>query len=201
MKKSGIFSKVFSYTIIAISLLVGVAAALFSQQFFSIYKMMQNRGIVASYDPLVRRIQGGEYQNIAESAKRFYENNQSFEFHIMDKDGGTIFTTPNADTTNSFEGDFYFVVHKDMDIAIIAQSRTGLDSFYKDFLIRAITIFSLMLLLCLICAYVFAKRMTKPIKTLADNASKMAALEEVPPPTERKDELGALAHEFYVWQA
>lgn len=197
MKKSGIFIKVFSYTVVTILLLVSVTAALFSQQFMSFYRTMQTREIVASYEPLISRIQGSGYQNIAESAQRFRENNQSFEFHIMDNDGNIIYATPNADTTNSFNGEFYFVVHRDMNISIVAQSRTGLDSFYRDLVIRAIVILAVMLLLCLACAYVFAQKMTRPIKMLADDANKMANLEEVPPPSERKDELGALAHDIY----
>jgi two-component system sensor histidine kinase VanS len=198
MKKSGIFIKVFSYTIVSILLLVGVTAALFSQQFLSFYRTMQTREIVASYEPLVRRIQGSAYRDIAEAAQRFRENNQSFEFHIMDKDGGTIYATPNADTSNSFDGDFYFVVHRDPDIAIVAQSRTGLEAFYRDLFLRAAAIFAVMLLLCLVCAYFFARQITKPIKVLAGNANKMAKLEEVPPPPERKDELGALARDIYA---
>ncbi|MDF2593713.1 MAG: sensor protein vanSB [Clostridia bacterium] len=197
MKNRGIFIKVFTYTIISILLLVGVTAALFSQQFVSFYRTTQNRQIIASYRPLVERIQRNNYSDIAELAQRFYENNQSFEFYIADKDGSSIFATPNADTSGSFDGDFYFVVHNDKNFSIIAQSRTGLESFYRDLIVRAIAVFAVMLVLCLSCAYVFAQQMTKPIKRLVDSARRMANLEDVSPMPERKDELGILAHDIH----
>ncbi|GAA0380023.1 HAMP domain-containing sensor histidine kinase [Paenibacillus motobuensis] len=197
MKNRGIFIKVFTYTIISILLLVGVTAALFSQQFRSFYKTTQTRQIIASYQPLVERIQRNNHSDIAEVAQRFYENNQSFEFIITDKDGGLIYATPNADTPDSFEGDFYYVVHNDENFSIVAQSMTGLESFYRDLIVRGVAVFAVMLALCLVCAFVFARQMTKPIKRLADSAGRMANLEEVPPPSERKDELGALARDVY----
>ncbi|HBC92312.1 MAG TPA: vancomycin resistance histidine kinase VanS, partial [Pelotomaculum sp.] len=79
MKNRGIFIKVFTYTIISILLLVGVTAALFSQQFMSFYRTTQAQQIIASYQPLVERIQGNNNSDVAELARRFYENNQSFE--------------------------------------------------------------------------------------------------------------------------
>ena len=197
MKRRGIFIKVFTYTIISIVLLVGVTAALFSQQFVSFYRTTQTRQIVDSYRPLVERIQRNEYSDIAEVAQRFYKNNQSFEFYIADKDGSAIYATPNADTSDSFNGDFYFVVHNDKHFSIIAQSRTGLEAFYRDLIVRAIAVFAVMLALCLACAYVFAQQMTKPIMYLVDSAGRMANLEEVSPLPERKDELGILAHDVH----
>jgi two-component system sensor histidine kinase VanS len=197
MKNRRIFIKVFTYTIISILLLVGVTAALFSQQFMSFYRTKQAQLIVASYQPLVERIQGNSNSDVAELARRFYENNQSFEFNIVDKDGSLIYATPNADTSSSFDGDFYYIVHKDNSLSIVAQSMTGLDLFYRELVIRGIAVFAVLLALCLICAFVFARQMTKPIKRLADSAGRMANLEEVPPPAEHKDELGTLARDVY----
>ena len=197
MKNRGIFRKIFTYTIISIMLLLGVTVALFSQQFKSFYRTIQTREIVASYQPLVERIQRNNTSDIAGLAQRFSETNQSFEFFIADKDGVPIFATPNADTSGDFDGDFYYVVHKDNDYSIIAQNRTGLESFYRDLIVRGVAVFAVMLMLCLVCAFVFARQMTKPIKHLVDSAGRMANLEEVPPPSERKDELGALARDIY----
>lgn len=198
MKKNGIFIKVFAYTMLSAALLVCVTAALFSQQFMSFYRTIQTREIVASYEPLVGRIRRSGGENIAEIARLFYENNQSFEFNVIDKDGGSIYATPNAVTDSDFHGDFYFVVHNDNDYSIIAQSRTGLESFYSDLIIRAIVVFAVMLTLCLVCAYVFARQMTKPIKRLADDTGKMARLEDVPREFMRRDELGDLARDVHA---
>lgn len=197
MKNRGIFIKVFTYMIMFVLLLVVVTAALFSQQFMSFYRTIQTRQIIASYRPLVERIQRNNNSDITKLAQRFYENNQSFEFLITDKDGDTIYITPNAATPDSFDGDFYYVVHKDENLSIIAQSRAGLEAFYCELIIRGVAVLAVMLALCLVCAFVFARQMTKPIKRLADSARKMANLEEVPPPLERKDELGVLARDIY----
>lgn len=198
MKKRGIFFKVFIYTLIAALLLVVMAAALFSQQFMSVYRTMQTRQIIASYEPLVKRIQQNNGDKIAELAQRFYETNKSFEFYIVDKkEGKTIFITPNAKLPENFDGDFFYVVHNASDFTIIAQSKTGLEPFYRDLIVRGIVIFAALLILCFVCAYVFARQITKPIKRLAESAGRMANLEEVPSLPERKDELGALAHDIY----
>ncbi|WP_333649355.1 sensor histidine kinase [Lacrimispora sp.] len=197
MKKHGIFIKVFTYTVIAILLLVSVMAVLFSGQFMLFYRTLQNREIVASYQPLIRRIQTSKNNDIASIAQRFHENNQSFEFLVVDNNRKPIYTTPNATTSDNFNGDFFYVVHNDMDFSIIAQNRTGLESLYRDLAIRVFAVFSAMLALSLFCAYIFAKQITKPIKQLVNSAGRMANLKEVPPPEERKDELGVLAHDIY----
>ncbi|MDR0852965.1 MAG: HAMP domain-containing protein, partial [Clostridiales Family XIII bacterium] len=198
MKKRSLFIKIFAYTMISMALLVCVTAALFSQQFMSFYRTMQTREIVASYEPLVGEIQRENGSEIAELAGLFHGNNQSFEFFIADKDGEPIYATPNADTSSNFDGDFYFVVHKDKDYTIIAQSRTGLEAFYNDLIIRAITAFAVLLALCVLCAYIFARQMTRPIKQLANSAGKMARLEDVPQEPERRDELGDLARDIHA---
>lgn len=200
MKNRGIFIKIFTYMIISMVLLVCVTAALFSQQFMSFYRTTQMQQIRDSYQSLVERLKGSENSDIPELAQKFYYNNQSFEFHISDNNGVILYATPNADTSDDFSGDFYLVVHhygKTSNYSIIAQSRTGLTTFYSDLIARALAVIAIMLALCLVCAFVFARQMTKPIKRLADSTGKMANLEEVPPPAERKDELGALARDVY----
>ena len=197
MKQHGIFIQVFTYTVIALLLLVSVMAVLFSGQFMLFYRTLQTREIVASYQPLVRRIQTGNHNDIAVMAQRFHENNQSLEFLVVDHTGNPIYATPNAETSDNFDGDFFYVVHKDTDFSIIAQSRTGLESLYRDLAIRVFAVFAVMLALSLFCAYVFARQITKPIRQLVHSAGRMANLEEVPPPGERNDELGVLAHDIY----
>ncbi|MEM5671208.1 HAMP domain-containing protein [Bacillus cereus] len=67
---------------------------------------------------------------------------------------------------------------------------------------RALVAFAIILTLCLVCAYVFARQITKPIKRLADDAGKMTRLEDVPQSLPiRRDELGDLSrdiHSMYV---
>jgi two-component system sensor histidine kinase VanS len=178
MRKSGLFTKIFVYTMILVLLLVSVTAALFSQQFMSFYRTLQTRQIVASYEPLVKRIQRSN-NSIAETAQGFYENNESFGFYIAGKDGDVLFKTPNADTPENFDGDFFYVVHKDADFSIIAQTRTGLESFHRDLIVRAVLVLAAMLALSLVCAFVFAQKVTKPvISKLEEEIRRERELEE-----------------------
>ncbi len=198
MKNHGIFAKVFTYTILSVVLLVAVTAALFSQQFLAFYRTIQIREISASYRPLTEQLQNSNDGEIPELARRFSERNQSFVFTIVDGDGGLLYATPTANTSGSFRGDFFLVVHRGKGFEIIAQSKTGLESFDRDLRIRASVVLGMVLVFCLVCALVFARKMTKPIQLLVGNVGRMANLEEVPPPLERKDELGKLAHDVYT---
>ncbi|PGE90087.1 vancomycin resistance histidine kinase VanS, partial [Bacillus toyonensis] len=53
MKKNGIFVKIFAYTIVAMLLIVFVTAALFSNQFLTLYRAVEREQILVSYQPLV----------------------------------------------------------------------------------------------------------------------------------------------------
>ena len=197
MERKGIFIKVFSYTIIVLLLLVGVTSILFAQQFVSYFRAMEAQQTVKSYQPLVELIQNSDRFDIREMAELFHYNNQSFEFYIVDKEGSVLYATPNADTSNSVRPNFLYVVHKDYNISIVAQSKAGVGLLYQGLTIRGIVMIAIIVVFSLLCAYIFARQMTTPIKALADSANKMANLKDVPPPLERKDELGALAHDMH----
>jgi two-component system sensor histidine kinase VanS len=197
LKNKGIFFKVFIYTLAAVLLLVALATALFSQQFMSVYRAAETRQIFATYQPLVGLIQNNESGDIAEIAENFHDRNRSFEFFIADNTGAAVYATPNADVSDEFLGDFYYVVHKEADFSVIAQTRPGMEFFYYELLIRALIAFTAVFAVCLACAYFFARQMTEPIKRLADIAGRMSKLEDVPPLPGRKDELGDLTRDVY----
>lgn len=201
MKKNGIFKRIFAYTIIAMLLIVFVTAALFSGQFFTLSRAVEREQILASYQPLVDRVKNSDYNDIPAAAQRFRDNNQSFEFSIIDNNGGVIYATPSADTSDNFSGDFYYVVYNDkaLGYSVIAQTRPGITAFYNEMVIRALVAFAIMLALCLVCAYIFARQITNPIKQLADDTGKMTRLEDVPQSlTKRRDELGDLSRDIHA---
>lgn len=201
MKKSGIFIKIFAYTIIAMMLIVVITAALFSGQFLTLYRAVEMRQIEVSYKPLVDRVKNSDYNDIPEVAQRFYDNNQSFEFSILDDNNSVIFATPGAYTSGDFAVDFYFVVYTDVthDYSVIAQTRPGLTAFFNEIVMRALVAFAIILALCLVCAYIFARQITNPIKQLADDTGKMTRLEDVPQSlSKRRDELGELSRDIHV---
>jgi len=201
MKKSGIFIKIFAYTIFAMMLIVIITAVLFSGQFFMLSRTVEMEQITASYQPLVDSVKKSAYNDIPKTAQMFYDNNQSFEFSIIDGNSDMIYATPGADTSDNFTGDFYFVVHNDQinGYSVIAQTRPGLKAFYSEIIMRALVAFAIILALCLVCAYIFARRITNPIKQLAGDAEKMIRLEAVPQnPHKRRDELGDLSRDIYA---
>lgn len=95
MKRSGIFIKTFIYTTVFAVLLVGVTAFLFSSQIISYYRTQNANHITRSYQRIVTGTHDGT--DIVESAKRFHEKNQSLPFVIRDKEGNTMFATPDTD--------------------------------------------------------------------------------------------------------
>jgi two-component system sensor histidine kinase VanS len=194
MKTRGIFIKVFIYTIISMVLLVFITVVLYSQQFISFYGLTRHQQVSESFRPLVDRLEGKSESDFPRIAQSFYESNQSFEFYIEDvKNGGVIYATPHADTSGSST----LEVALSKDYVVRARSDMGLTALHGDLIKLALGAFIAMIALCVICAFVFARQMTRPIKTLADAANKMANLEAVPPLPERRDELGTLGRDVY----
>ena len=206
MKKNGIFVKVFSYTILFSVLLVFTAVALFGRQFQTYYSRYQFQQIVDSYQRLVESSQGED--DIAGIAQQFYERNESFQFYITDSSGQVVYETPGMDMSGvetgvpapGFQSSTITVrLDRNYNLHALKGDIFGVD--LSKWILWLALASAATLLVCVICAYIFARQITKPIRVLAENANKMANLKEVPPPPERKDELGELAndiHSMYV---
>jgi len=198
VKMRGIFSKVFIYTTIFLIVLVCVTVALFSQQFISYYRVSQMQKVSSSYQHLVDRLQEKSESEFPEIARQFYENNQSYQFYIVDRDGQIIYATPHADTSgNTSSGNLTVIVSLNRNYTLRAQSENTFTTNYNGLISQALIALATMLAVSTIGAFIFARQMTKPIKRLADNTRKMANLEDVAPAPERADELGNLAQDVH----
>ena len=198
MNMRGIFSKVFIYTTIFLIVLVCVTVALFSQQFISYYRVSQMQKVSSSYQHLVDRLQEKSESEFPEIARQFYENNQSYQFYIVDRDGQIIYATPHADTSgNTSSGNLTVIVSLNRNYTLRAQSENTFTTNYNGLISQALIALATMLAVSTIGAFIFARQMTKPIKRLADNTRKMANLEDVAPAPERADELGNLAQDVH----
>lgn len=199
MKKRGIFFKVFMYTIIFSILLVGVTAALLSSQIISYYSRVQIQEITSTYQSIV--IQSKGENDITDVARQFYEKNQSMQFYIMDMDGHIVYATPEAETSGiesgapPYNSTIMLLMDNDYLLYVLKSDLFAMD--YDKWIGQALIVMSAILAVCVISAFVFARQMTRPIKTLADAANKMANLEAVPPLPERRDELGSLARDVH----
>lgn len=94
MKRSGIFVKVFIYTIIFSILLVGVTVTMFLARIMTYYSHLRSQEIINTYQSIVIQSRGED--DITEVARQFYEKNQSMQFYIKDKDGHVVYATPEA---------------------------------------------------------------------------------------------------------
>lgn len=200
MKKNSIAVKIFIYTFLAMMFLVIVTAALFSNQFLTLSRAVERERIYEAYQPLVSVVEGKSRREIEKNAQNFYEENQSFEFIILNKDNSTLFSTPNAVAPVTGKTDFYYVVYEDKEYgySVVAQTRPTLKGFYHEMLIRVVVVVLFMLLFALLLAYFFTRQLANPIKKLAENTKRMSALEEVPQTLpDRKDELGELAADVH----
>ncbi|MGO4106353.1 HAMP domain-containing sensor histidine kinase [Paenibacillus sp. YAF4_2] len=201
MKKSGIFIKVFIYTIIFSALLVGATAALFSSQIMAYYSGLELQKISSTYEQLIERSHGNV--DMTEIAKQFHDRNQTFRFYITDEGDNIVYVTPDADTSSSLIGmspngeKSSFIVYLGNGYLLHVFNDDVFSLKYSHLIARVLVMLSAMLVVCVIGSYIFARQMTKPIKTLADNTTKMANLEEVQPLPERKDELGILARDVH----
>lgn len=200
MKKNSITVKIFIYTILAMMFLVVVTVALFSNQFLTLSRAVERERIFEEYQPLVAAVEGKSNPDVARSAQDFYQENQSFEFIILNKDDSTLFATPKAVAPVTGKTDFYYVVYEDKErgYSVVAQTRPALTGFYHEIISRAVVVVLFMLLLALLLAYFFTRQLANPIKRLAENTKKMSALEDVPQTLpNRKDELGELAKDVH----
>ena len=198
MRIRGIFYKIFIYTTIFLIVLVCVTVALFSQQFISFYRVSQMQKVSSSYQHLVDQLHGESESDFPELAQRFYENNQSFQFYILDREGSIIYATPHADTSgNMSNGKLTVMVNLNKNYTLRAQSDNDFTTNYSGLISQALVALAAMLAISIAGAFIFARQMTKPIKKIADNTRKMANLEDVPQAPERADELGNLARDVH----
>ncbi|NIK71889.1 HAMP domain-containing sensor histidine kinase [Paenibacillus sp. BK720] len=201
MKRSGIFIKVFLYTIIFSALLVGATAALFSSQLMTYYSGLQLQKISSTYKQLIDRSHGDA--DITVIANQFHDRNQTFRFYITDERSTVVYVTPETHSSGSLAGKnavgekSAFIVYLGNGYVLHVFNDDVISLKYGNLIARVLVMLSAMLAVCVIGAFVFARQMTKPIKTLADNTAKMANLEEVPPLPDRNDELGLLARDVH----
>jgi len=154
--------------------------------------------VSSSYQHLVDQLQGESESDFPDLAQRFYENNQSYQFYIVDKEGQIIYATPHADTSGSTSsGNLSVIVSLNKNFTLRAQSDNAITTNYSGLVSQALVALAAMLAVSITGAFIFARQMTKPIKRLADNTRKMANLEDVPPVSERADELGDLARDVH----
>jgi two-component system sensor histidine kinase VanS len=199
MKKRGIFLKVFTYTAIFLIMIVCVTVGLFSRQFLSFYNAAQTQQLYTSYQSLHQQLNAKSNEEIIQAAEEFYSYNQSFTFYINDKEGHIVFTTLNTDSNDDFTaGQYRIRMNVGAEYTLHATTKTAMQTNYGSLIQRSLLALACMLTAGIAGAFVFARQMTNPIKRLASDTKKMAALENVNPMPTRNDEIGSLACDVHA---
>jgi two-component system sensor histidine kinase VanS len=189
MKKNrSVFAKIFAYTMLLVLLISLAAVFLFSREFLSFYRSEQRRLLAASFEPMLSVIadKGRSQEEIAEFARVFSNNNQSFKFLIRKEDGKVIFSTPNAadlpedDSGLSLRLRFATVTRNqgvEMENVYIF-SGYNLGSGFIDYgglVRRSLLALAIMLIIAVLGAVLFARKVTKPLE---DEIIRERAMEE-----------------------
>jgi two-component system sensor histidine kinase VanS len=200
MKKRGIFFKVFTYTTIFLFLMVCVTIGLFSQQFLLFYNTNQTQQLYSSYQDLHDQLSGRSREEIIRIAGEFHNYNQSFAFYIRDNEEYVIFSTPDMVIDDYNINGYRIRMSIGTEYTLFAVNRTAAQADYSSLIQRSLVAITGMLAIGIIGAFIFARQVTRPIKHLANDTKKMAALEDVNPFLKRNDEIGNLAcdvHSMY----
>jgi two-component system sensor histidine kinase VanS len=104
-KDKRMFFKIFTYTMVLVLLICLTAVFLFARQFISFYRKEQFRQLSASFQPMMTAITvtDGTPEELAEIARTFSDNNQSFRFKIQEVNGSVIFSTYDVETDTSVD--------------------------------------------------------------------------------------------------
>jgi len=190
--KFGIFHKVFIYTAVFLFVVIGIAVALFYQQFAAFYRMQQIRELRLNYQNLYEDLRGADRDQMLVIAQRFADGNQSFVFQILDEGENIVFLSRNM---QGADGRSRLRLTTD-GFTIVAQNpQTQIEE--RGFFSRlALALFAI-LGVTIILAAIFAKLMVDPIKRLLDDTRKMSQLLPIEPPPRRNDEFGELSHDVH----
>lgn len=215
--RRGIFGQVFLYTLLFITLIVGIAAVIFAQQFIVINNSIHEQQVMNSFQPLIRQIEENPKEEVLTLAEAFHEKNTSFEFSILTTDGRALFATSSVLDFNVESNGAAIQVQTDdnnnlptstLNVQVIPVTPADgtslfISYFVTDFNAYGEVIKMMVIVLAIILsvsawgAAIFARMMTNPIRRLAADTGKMSRLEPVSAPSIRADEIGQLAEDVH----
>jgi two-component system sensor histidine kinase VanS len=222
----GIFGKVFIYTMLIFFVVIGGMFLFFSNQIISAVTATQQRQASEVFLPLFEQLQGKTREEIIVFAEEFHRNNESFIFSFINEDGDVLFQTDDftmhSDNAGLFNGNMrlsgnalgngrfllstgaagseriVFLTGNEDGLRLYVTSRFLGTSVYDEILERAAWVFGLIFVVSLISAFLFARRIAKPIQKVSADTRAMTLLLPVDPPKERGDEIGQLSRDVYA---
>ena len=176
-KKSGVFHKIFAYTMLLVILICAAAVFIFSREFLSFYRAEHRRQLTTTFQPMITAIASGadSREDIIEMASRFADNNQSFRFILKQGEKDILFSTHDSVETpsdNLFDGvNIRFSgIFRDIDgrqssqYTLTGYSFDSGNTDYTNLIKRIMFAVFLMLVIAVFGAVLFAKAVTKPLE-------------------------------------
>ncbi|MDR2569927.1 MAG: HAMP domain-containing histidine kinase [Oscillospiraceae bacterium] len=204
----GLFNKIFLYTLLFLALVIGVFTFFYAQQLQVTFSLNERRQLTQNFQPLLRALEQTSIENIAEAASSFRERNETFEFSIQSNYGDVIYETadfqynpvhlqdlPPMGRIFLNEVSFSIPLTPELNLHIANVATRG--NPYIDELYKMMPLSLVLLAASVVCAYIFAKLIARPINKLAKETTKMSRLENVPFPSIRKDEIGKLTQDVH----
>ena len=209
----GIFGRIFVYTLLFLLIVIGIALFFFAGQFQTVFQSGQNQVHKETYTVLIEQLESKPPEQIAEIAELFHGQNLSLEFYIQSSSSSEIlYQTPSLETTPNdkelmgrsklVEGDMrpvsFAAIPISKKITLFVATTPAGNAVFVEFIEKSVIALVLLILVSVIGAILFARGMTKPIKRLATDTTKMSNLESVCAPTARGDEIGQLSSDVYA---
>jgi len=173
-KSPHIFLKIFTYTVFLVLLICLTAVLLFWRQFLSFFRAEQMRQLSASFQPILDSIteMGRTPEEMADIARTFSDNNQSFRFQIQEESGNVIFSTgafKDEEPASPFSGIRVRLFNVSRNPGGNARNSFVLIGYgsqidYGALGLRSLLGVSIMLAIAVLGAFIFAWKITKPLE-------------------------------------
>jgi len=217
----GIFGKIFIYTMLILLFVIGGMFLLFLNQIQSAIALTQQRQFSETITGFVEQARGKSVEETILLAEDFSRWNASFEISLLGADREVLFQT------DGFVNNAGINLVSNESLEIVSGNIGGLDvqrfqvmnqmallplenglhlqvdgllsgtSMYRDILGGAVWIFVGITAVSLLAAFLFARRIAKPIQRLSYDTRMMSQLLPAHPPKERGDEIGQLSKDVY----
>ena len=181
--KFGIFSKVFLYTVLILLFVIGSMFLFFANQIQSTITLTQRQQLSETFALFREQIIGKTTEEIIAFAEVFHRLNASFDLCLINEEGEILFKTDNfVNHIDEFSLEIQntqqtiFTLSLENGVRLYADASLSESTIYNEILERAVWVFGLIIFVSLIAAFVFARRIAKPIQKVSFDTQIMAKL-------------------------
>ena len=223
----GIYGKVFFYTLAILLFAICVTVLFFAGQIGSVVERAQQEQLAGVFSPLVEELRGKTDEEAAAVAAAFHAKNTAFDFSLSSKGGEIVYQTEgfeqipqsgevnldgllSQDRENDLQKELFkytvsgnpngrlnLIMATDTGGRLFITGKLSGSEIYAEYIEKTVIALGLILLVSIVGAALFARRIAGPIRQIASDTKHMAQLKPVTEPKVRKDEIGELAADVY----